>query len=80
MLADDKVKENRLRRVAQRRGLVLQKSRRRDPRAMDFGGYMLADARRNVVVAGAEPNAFSMSLDDVQRWLDDDTRTVIPGP
>jgi hypothetical protein len=38
MDGDDKVRENRLRRMAQRRGMQLQKSRRRDPNAIDFGG------------------------------------------
>ncbi len=41
---DAKVRENRLRRMAERQGLTLTKSRRRDPRALDFGLYWLADA------------------------------------
>lgn len=65
----DKVKENRLRRVAERRGLRLEKSRRRDPQAMDFGGFMLIDSYRNFVVAGAHPYAYSLSLDDVEKSL-----------
>jgi hypothetical protein len=38
-----KVLENRIRRVAARRGFMLTKSRRRDPRALDFGQYTLTD-------------------------------------
>ena len=38
----DKVRENRLRRMAERQGLQLVKSRRRDPRALDYGEYHLA--------------------------------------
>lgn len=38
-----KVYENRLRRVAARQGLVLQRSRRRDPRAVDFGKYRFSN-------------------------------------
>jgi hypothetical protein len=62
----DKVRENRLRRMAERQGLVLQKSRRRDPRALDYGVYRLIDVRRNVNV---EPGGEGMSLDEVEAWL-----------
>lgn len=44
MSNQDKVRENRLRRAAARQGLTLSRSRRRDPRARDFGRYWLADA------------------------------------
>ncbi len=37
----EKVRENRLRRMAVRQGLALEKSRRRDPRARDYGMYWL---------------------------------------
>jgi hypothetical protein len=36
-----KVRENRLRRAAYRQGLRLEKSRRRDPRAVDYGTDLL---------------------------------------
>lgn len=43
-----KVKENRLRRAAERQGYRLVKSRRRDPRALDYGLYVLiADTAGN---------------------------------
>ncbi len=64
----DKVRENRLRRMAIRQGLRLLKSRRRDERAVDYGGYMLVDDR-NFVVEGASSFAFSASLDDVEAYL-----------
>lgn len=38
---DEKVRENRLRRKAERQDLRLVKSRRRDPDATDFGTYWL---------------------------------------
>lgn len=41
----EKVRENRVRRMASRQGLRLVKSRRRDPRALDFGSYWLVDDR-----------------------------------
>ena len=63
-----KVRENRLRRMAKRRGLVLTKSRRRDPRAYDFGGYMLVDFNGRVV-AGTAPHDFALDLDDVESFL-----------
>ncbi len=60
----DKIRENRLRRMAERQGLALRKSRRRDPRAVDFGTYMLVEPERAVIVAGER-----MSADDVERYL-----------
>lgn len=63
-----KVYENRLRRMAERQGLRLEKSRRRDPRAHDYGTYMLIDvATRAVVASGA--SAYGLALDDVERAL-----------
>lgn len=38
-MTDEKVRENRLRRVAERRGLRIEKSRRRDREALTFGRY-----------------------------------------
>jgi hypothetical protein len=66
---DEKVRENRIRRMAARQGFVLNKSRRRDPMALDFGGYMLVDLYDNFVVAGADPIPYSLSLDDAEAWL-----------
>jgi hypothetical protein len=48
---DHKVRENRARRVARRQGLVLRKNPRRDPRATDFGSYMLLQADAEWMVA-----------------------------
>ena len=64
----DKVRENRLRRVAERQGLRLMKSRRRDPLAYDYGGYMLVDASTNGVGGGGNL-AYSLDLDQVERSL-----------
>jgi hypothetical protein len=60
----DKVRENRMRRVAERQRLQLVKSR---PREGQPSGYMLVsdDGRP---VAGGNP-AFSLSLDAVERFL-----------
>jgi hypothetical protein len=67
----EKVMENRLRRIAERRGLQLLKSRRRDVNAIDYGGFMLVDGSTNSAVLGAGPYAYSADLDDVRRFLGD---------
>ena len=63
---EDKVFVNRLRRMADRQGLMLHKTRRRDPLALDYGLYLLADARTGAVVVG---NGYSLTLTEVEAWL-----------
>ena len=48
----DKIRENRLRKAAKRQGYEVTKSRRRDPRAVDYGGYMIVDPHTNSIEAG----------------------------
>jgi hypothetical protein len=60
----EKVRENRLRRMAGRQGLTLTRSRRRDPRALDFGLYWLTNRDGRKV-----GNPDGMSPDDVERYL-----------
>jgi len=69
--ADTKVWENRLRRKAARQGLMLQKSRLRDPDAIGYGTYMLVDASMNAVAFADwhAPNGYGLSLDDVEDYL-----------
>ena len=62
-------RERRARREARRQGFLLQKSRCRTPRATEFGGYLIVDPEYNAVVAGGNPWAYSMGLDDVEGWL-----------
>ena len=69
-MSDDKVRENRVRRMAERQGFRLVKSRRRDPRAVDYGAYWLTDQRSNTIAAG-DPQR-GMSLDDAEIWLTSD--------
>ncbi len=71
-ISADKIRENRLRRMAERQGLAVQKSRRRDPDAYDFGTYMLVDLVGNAVVASGLQSGYGMTLDDVERYLRDD--------
>ncbi len=66
-----KVRENRLRRMAERQGLQLVKSRRRDPKAHDFGTFMLVDLRSEEIVIGAPElgDNPSASIDEIEAWL-----------
>jgi hypothetical protein len=75
---EDKVLENKLRRIAARRGLRLEKSRRRDPNAIDYGGYMLVDAYSNTVVAGATHHAYDCTLAEIQTQLDHGLKGKFP--
>jgi hypothetical protein len=64
-----KIFENRLRRMAERQGFQLSKSRLRDPRAIGFGGYMIVNSKTNSIEAGGHPNVHSMNLDEVEAFL-----------
>ena len=65
----ERMRENRLRRRAQRQGLMLQKSRRRNPLALDYGGYWLVDVQHNLVVAGGQGSGYALDLDAVEMFL-----------
>ena len=73
----NKVHENRLRRMAERQGLLLVKSRRRDPLALDYGLYVLvSDTKGNRVGrygGQAAVSAFAtgdgLTLDEVEAQL-----------
>lgn len=64
MSADDgeKVRENRLQRMAKRQGLELRASQRRDPRALDQGTYALVEPGTSTIVAG-------FTLDLIEEYL-----------
>jgi hypothetical protein len=64
-VTEQKVRENRLRRVAARRGLRLVKSRRRDEKALDFGRYWLLSRAGSVIAAGD----WGSSLDEIEEQL-----------
>lgn len=63
-MTEEKVRENRLRRAAARQGLALAKSRRRDPRALDFGLYWLTDQDGAFVTPES-----GTDLDEIERYL-----------
>lgn len=71
MTAKDKVMENRLRRKADRMGYRLVKNRRRDPGAIDFGGYALINIEHGGYDFGqgvlGTPSA---SLEEVREFLE----------
>lgn len=66
MDVSEKVRENRIRRMADRQELILRKSRRRDPRATDYGSYSLVTSN-NALVLGKRP-----TLDEIEAWLTGD--------
>jgi hypothetical protein len=71
----EKVRENRLRRMAGRQGLRYQVSRRRDPRAIDNGRTWLTDARTNTAVAEFTPGVGEGTiLDQIEAWLTGNSR------
>jgi hypothetical protein len=61
------VQENRIRRMAERRGYYLTKSRRRDERAADYGLYLLTDINTSAAMLGGWT-----TLDQVKRFLSPD--------
>ena len=69
-----KIRENRLRRKAERLGWTLSKSRRRDPTALEFGLYALLarDQRRAGHPIDVHYSSYCLSLDDVERLLEDE--------
>lgn len=75
MESAEKTRENRLRRKLDRMGYRLLKSRRRDPDAVDFGCYAIADIR-NVIVFGTSGGSgwYELDLDDVEEWIAKSTK------
>lgn len=70
-MPEEKARENRLRRMADRRGYRLVKSRRRDPGALEYGGYMLIKIENNFVACG-QGNAgrgYAADLDEIEAFL-----------
>ena len=67
MTITDKSRENRARRIAERRGYRIEKSRRRDPRATDHGRYQLIDAATNTIASIGGP---WLTLHEVERQLE----------
>lgn len=64
-----KVDENRVRRMAERQGLRLEKSRRRDPLALGFGTYGLIDIETERIVFGPAGGMYGRRLEEVEAFL-----------
>lgn len=64
-----KVRENRLRRVADRQGLHLVKCRRRDPNAMGYGFYGLINNAHGGCDFGGSLGWFDATLDEIEAYL-----------
>ena len=64
----EKVRENRLRRMAKRQGMTLKKNPRRDPRAIDYGGYKLTNSRGRSVL-GVTVRGWAVAIDKVEAYL-----------
>lgn len=70
MSQDDKVRENRARRAAQRRGWKLEKSRARDVNALGYGRYLLLDAKGKPVADMYLPDLpYSDTLEQIEAKL-----------
>lgn len=71
MEQETKVRENRLRRMADRQGLRVVKSRSRDPNAIDYGLYALIQQETGGAVNAAIAQRWvcSWSLDEVEQYL-----------
>lgn len=66
----DRALEDRLRRAAERQGLKLEKTRRRNPDAADYGRFRLVDrASGDPVFPSHDLTAYPLSLQDVERAL-----------
>jgi hypothetical protein len=61
---EERTRENRARRVAERRGYRLEKTRRRDPQAIDYGTFYL------ISLATGRQAFASTSLDEVEAFLE----------
>ena len=62
----NKVLENKMNKIAERRGFRIEKAPRSDEDARDLGGYILAETLTNAVVLGSGPSA---TLDEIEIFL-----------
>jgi hypothetical protein len=63
---DEKVQENRVRRMAARQGYAVTKTRRIDRRAYDYGTYAIEQ------VIGGSDRRDMLSLDEIEHFLTTD--------
>jgi hypothetical protein len=66
--------------MAERQGLELQKSRRRDPRAIDYDRWLILDPHTNTIVAGTKgTRRHGMTRDAVEAYVTGDEWTFTKG-
>jgi hypothetical protein len=59
--------------MAERQGLELRKSRRRDPRAIDYRRYYLTSRITDEIVSGYRPGLGpEYTLDEIEQYLNGD--------
>jgi hypothetical protein len=64
--SQERAREDRVRRLAQQKRLILKKARRRDPNAIDYGRYWLIEPSANGIIEGGQNGA---SLDEIEASL-----------
>lgn len=69
MLDNHDLREDQLYRKARRKGLSLQKNRCKDPKVPSYGGYLLIDPTRDIVVVGDSPFPYCADLDEIENYL-----------
>ena len=69
MDAKERVRERRIRRMAERQGYKLSRSARRDPRALDYRKYSLIDLRTRTRLFVDELSDYAATLDQIEAFL-----------
>lgn len=69
LTATEKAHEKRVRRMAERQGLKLRRSRSRDPLALDFGLYALAFGGWDMCAELDDDGRIVAPLGEIERWL-----------
>lgn len=69
----EKTRENYYRRMAERQGLTLKKSRARKWSIDNYQGYMIVNAFLNTIEAGQK---FDLSLDEVAEYLEENEKRI----
>jgi hypothetical protein len=71
MQTNEKIRENKARRVAERQGFRLMKSRRRDVNAIDYGRYLLINVQTNGLAEGYDSSGNAKAtLSDIEWYLE----------
>ena len=78
MDAKERVRERRIRRMAERQGYKLSRSARRDPRALDYGKYSLIDLRTRTRLFADELSNYGATLDQIEAFLTRDLDEIEP--